>query len=154
MNEWSVSNITGDIIFATKIDLKNAEFRQKIFRKQLATRAETQIFPCKNIKIGISSDCFNFLPIFGTLWSSRCQRNSNNVGQFAKSLKTQNMIAFIDRHDVLTKRSSCACIIFGLYFVTWLCILIQTISAVRKRFYAYEQIIRCGANNPCLHSNV
>ena len=36
------------------------------------------------------------------------------------------MIAFFDRHDVL---SSCVCIVFGLYFVTWLCILKQTMSA-------------------------
>ena len=77
-----MSNITVDIIFATKIDLKNAEFRQKIFRKRLATRAETQIFPCKNIKVGISSDCFNFLPIFRSLLDQA--RVKETVDEFAK----------------------------------------------------------------------
>ena len=29
------------------------------------------------VKMGTSSDCFNFLPIFGSLRSSKCQRNSS-----------------------------------------------------------------------------
>jgi len=68
LNEWSVSNITGDIIFSTRI------FRtlnsDKHFANDLPTRAETQIFVVKtlssHVKIGSSNNCFNFLPTFGS----------------------------------------------------------------------------------------
>ena len=66
-------------MICVKYNWRYAEFRQKIFCKRLVTRAETHIFPCKNIKftckIGISRDCFNFLPIFGSSKSSKSQRN-------------------------------------------------------------------------------
>ena len=56
-------------------DLWNAtDSTSKHFANDLATHAETQIFPFKykhkirsqHVKIGSSSDCVNFLPIFGS----------------------------------------------------------------------------------------
>ena len=52
LNEWYGSNITGDIIFSKRIDLKirTLHSSNKHFVNDLPTRAETQFCPCKNIK--------------------------------------------------------------------------------------------------------
>ena len=52
-----------------------------IFVNELPTCAETQLFPCiksSRVKIGTSSDCLHFLPIIGSLRSSKCQRNGSD----------------------------------------------------------------------------
>ena len=46
--EWSGSNIAGDIIFFDEDRTLDSD--NKHFVNNLPTRAETQIFPCKNIK--------------------------------------------------------------------------------------------------------
>ena len=51
------------------------------------------------VKIGISSDCFNFLTIFRSLRSSKSQKNGRWICEVIENLKCDT---FSYRHNVLT----------------------------------------------------
>ena len=58
------------------ISLEYLQYSPKMHKQELHF-ASARRSSSSHIKTGTSSDCFNFLPIIGSLESSKCQRNSS-----------------------------------------------------------------------------